>query len=335
MSVPSAYYSSTYVNLLFDYLREQGLDALHVLGESGPGYQEVRLYGLAHWRRLLERAARACNDPLLSLHLGQRIAPAHLGVLGYALGACPDIGALLRRWQQYERVVANVTPVDLRVEAQSVVLTWPCSPESTGPLVDETAFAAMTQFARNMADGDARLDEVRFTHAAPQDISPYLAYFGCPVKFGQPATSLRFPAAHLRLPLRQPDETLLRIMEQQVQVLLAAMPKMDDLEHAIRQAVAGFARQGEVSLARVASDMHMTARTLQRRLDKLGLTFRELRDDTRRRIAEAHLKDPRLSLAEVAWMLGYSEQSAFTRAFRRWASQTPQAWRRSRSSEMT
>lgn len=61
---------------------------------------------------------------------------------------------------------------------------------------------------------------------------------------------------------------------------------------------------------------------------KLGLKFRELRDDTRRRIAENYLKDPRLSLAEVAWILGYSEHSAFTRAFRRWTSQSPQAWRR-------
>lgn len=109
MSAPTAYYASTYVNLLFDYLQDQGLDAVHVLGESSPNCQEVRLYALDHWRRLLERAAEVCNDPLLGLHVGQRIAPAHLGVLGYALGACPDVGAVLQRWQQYDRVVANVT----------------------------------------------------------------------------------------------------------------------------------------------------------------------------------------------------------------------------------
>lgn len=90
MSAPTAYYASTYVNLLFDYLQDQGLDAVHVLGESSPNCQEVRLYALDHWRRLLERAAEVCNDPLLGLHVGQRIAPAHLGVLGYALGACPE-----------------------------------------------------------------------------------------------------------------------------------------------------------------------------------------------------------------------------------------------------
>ena len=328
MSTPTAYYASTYVNLLFDYLQDQGLDAVHVLGESSPNCQEVRLYALDHWRRLLERAAEVCNDPLLGLHVGQRIAPAHLGVLGYALGACPDVGAVLQRWQQYDRVVANVTPAELRTEGKSVVMTWPRSTEPTGPLVDETALAAMTRFTRAMTDGDVRLEEVCFVNATPQDTTPYLAYFGCPVKFDQPETSLRFPVDLLQAPLRQPDEALLRIMELQVQALLGAMPKMDDMEHAIRQAVAGLARQGEVSLETVASSMHMTPRTLQRRLDKLGLKFRELRDDTRRRIAENYLKDPRLSLAEVAWILGYSEHSAFTRAFRRWTSQSPQAWRR-------
>ncbi len=87
-------------------------------------------------------------------------------------------------------------------------------------------------------------------------------------------------------------------------------------------------REGEVSLERIASALHTSPRTLHRRLEALDLGFRELRDDTRRRLAEQHLADRGMGIAEVALMLGYSEQSAFTRAFKRWTGVTPSASRR-------
>jgi AraC-like DNA-binding protein len=95
----------------------------------------------------------------------------------------------------------------------------------------------------------------------------------------------------------------------------------------VREAVARLLTQGEVSIEQIASDLHVSSRTLHRRLAGLGLNFRRLREDTRRRLAIDHLNDPRLTLAEVAWLLGYSEHSAFTRAFRRWTGESPQQWR--------
>lgn len=85
----------------------------------------------------------------------------------------------------------------------------------------------------------------------------------------------------------------------------------------LRDAVARLLTQGEASIEQIASDLHVSSRTLRRRLAELGLTLRILREDTRRRLLIDHLNDPRLTLAEVAWLLGYSEHSVFTCAFRR------------------
>ncbi|MBY4866854.1 AraC family transcriptional regulator [Burkholderia sp. Bp9017] len=323
------YYSSTYVRLLFDYLSGQGRDAARVLGEARPPEDDrgLTLYASAHWRRLLEHAADALGDPLLGLHVGQRISPAHLGALGYALHACRDAGAALARWQQYEHLIANVARMEVRVEAASVAIEWHDAPEPLGALVDEVALTAIVQFARNITgthDGPA---EVCFVHPPPVDTQPYADYFGCPVRFGQPVNRLAFPLHLLAQPLRQPDDALLQMMERQASALLAELRQTDDLEQSVREAVARLLTRGEISIEQVASDMHVSSRTLHRRLAELGLNFRTLREDTRRRLAIDYLNDPRLTLAEVAWLLGYSEHSALTRAFRRWTGESPQQWR--------
>lgn len=116
-------------------------------------------------------------------------------------------------------------------------------------------------------------------------------------------------------------------MEQQARTLLAQLPAGDELEREVRQAITRQLHNGEPGLEPIAAAMHITPRTLHRRLSERGLQFRRLCDETRRQLAESHLRDPRLSLAEVAWLLGYSEHSAFTSAFRRWTGVSPQQWR--------
>lgn len=328
-TIHDVYYSSTYVRLLFDYLSLQGLDAQQVLGEARPADADRGLgrYAGRHWRQMLERAAAALQDPLLGLHLGQQIRTAHLGVLGYVLHACRDVGAALLRWQQYDRLIAHVAQMDVRVEPHTVTIEWRNAPESMGALVDETALTALVQFARNITVGAPQIEAVRFPHPRPADVTPYEAYFGCPVLFDQPLPGVRFAADLLQQPLRQPDDALLDLMEQQARTLLAQLPAGDELEREVRQAITRQLQSGEPSLEPIAAAMHITPRTLHRRLSDRGLQFRQLCDDTRRQLAENHLRDPRLSLAEVAWLLGYSEHSAFTRAFRRWTGVSPQQWR--------
>lgn len=282
-----------------------------MLGEARPPEDDrgLTLYASAHWRRLLECAMRALDDPLLGLHVGQRITPAHLGALGYALHACRDAGAALARWQQYEHLIANVARMEVRVEATSVAIEWHDAPEPLGPLVDEVALTAIVQFARNITGTHHGPDEVCFVHPSPGDEQPYIDYFGCPVRFGQPVNRLAFPLHLLMQPLRQPDDALLQMMERRASALLAELRQTDDLEQSVREAVARLLTQGEASLEQIAADLHVSSRTLHRRLAELGLNFRILREDTRRRLAIDHLNDPRLTLAEVAWLLGYSEHS--------------------------
>ena len=106
------------------------------------------------------------------------------------------------------------------------------------------------------------------------------------------------------------------------------MPREDSLLASVRRATAETMRAGDLKLARVAKQMAMSARTLQRQLKERGVDFKQLTDATRRRFAVNYLKDQKNTLTEVAFLLGYSELSAFNRAFKRWTGSTPLDYRR-------
>jgi AraC-like DNA-binding protein len=116
-------------------------------------------------------------------------------------------------------------------------------------------------------------------------------------------------------------------MERQADALLHERPTTDTPEALVRRALGRLLPEGEPSVTRVAAAIHTSPRTLRRRLEARGFTFRALLEDARKRLAVRYLREPQLSLAEIAHLLGYSEQSAFTRAFRYWMNTTPKRWR--------
>lgn len=322
---------ATYVRVLYEYLEARGIDAQRLLGGPPP---EARgpapgRYPVERWQKDLETAARHLGDDDLGLHLGRTVTPRHFGVMGYVLHACGTLGAALSRLHRYQRLVYDVSALRIEALGDAVTLEWGTENGCPGRLVDETAITALVQFARDITGAaDTRVLAVDFVNEPPRSAAPYRRYFGGDVRWQQDATRVRLPLSMLGRPLRQPDAALLGLLEQQAETLLAELPDAGDLEQAVRRAVAATLREGDVGLERIASSLHTSPRTLHRRLEALGLGFRELRDDTRRRIAEQHLADPGLGIAEVALLLGYSEQSAFTRAFGRWTGLSPRAFRK-------
>lgn len=321
----------TYVRLLFEYLSKQGHDAQAVLGEAAPRPGQEPAYPAQRWRALLERAARQLQDPALGLHVGAAIAPAHLGPLGYVLLASSSLMAAMARYMSYQRLVHDVSPVRHYLEHGAVTLEWSSESRAMGLLANQCGMAALLQFARTITATEAApgpvAQAVHFVEPPPDDLAPYAAFFQCPVLFGQSATRICFPAQFLAQPLHRSDPALVAILEQQVQRLFAQLPPKDPVEQAIRQLISRHLLQGELALDRVAQDLHVSGRTLRRRLEDRGWSFRALLEDTRQRLAQDYLRDVRLSLPEVALLLGYSEQSAFNRAFVRWTGLSPRRWR--------
>jgi AraC-like DNA-binding protein len=149
--------------------------------------------------------------------------------------------------------------------------------------------------------------------------------------FGCDANAFVIERSLTECPVPAADQQLYLIMKRYLDQVLSEIPQEDSLFAAVRKAIAESMRDGSPQLARVAKTLAMSPRTLQRRLQEGDLDFKKLVEDTRRRFAITYLKDRGNTLAQVAFLLGYSEVSAFNRAFKRWTGSTPLAYRRESS----
>ncbi|XZT14811.1 AraC family transcriptional regulator [Acinetobacter baumannii] len=316
----------TYVQLLFEYLEKLGHDPEKVLGEQWPKAGSNHLEGvdIDHWESLLVIAKDYLNDPLIGLHVGQTITAQHLGILGSVFLACENLGAVLERFERYQRLVYDVVPASVHIYPEYVELSWDTKGEQVGPLSDETGRTVIVQFCRSLIRGKERLKEIHFIHERPENVQPYEEYFGCPVLFEQPVALMRFDKDMLSLPLKNSDAALVAILEKHADKLLASLPHSDEITDQVRRQIAYLLHQGEPTIEQLAERLNYSRRTLQRRLTEAGTNFRKELNTVRYELAKSYLKDLRLQIVEIALLLGYAEHSPFTRAYKEWSGKTPQ-----------
>jgi AraC-like DNA-binding protein len=164
---------------------------------------------------------------------------------------------------------------------------------------------------------------VEFRHSRKEDLDEFERYFGAPVHFGRRRTAVIFNRAHLDLPCRSADERLLRVLKGYCDEILRQRSEASDLKRDIEHLVATQLPSGAITNQRVARELGMSPRTLARRLDSLGTSFGQILDGVRHQLALRYLGEPDARTSQIAYLLGYSEPSAFNHAFRRWTGVSP------------
>ncbi len=319
--------TGAWVQLLTDWLDSQQLPApgLRLLLDSRA---PADLVPMPLWQSMLEQAvALAPARSLAALQVGAQIQPRHVGVLGYLLLACHDLAQGMAAYQRYERLFYGEDLVQVGLNADEVSLCWPAE-ASTGELADTVAIAALLSLLQRLLAASLRPCRVSFAFAAPAEAHAYEAFFGCPVGFSAGTTQVDFPIEVLALRLPRSDPGVQQMLDRQAQALLLALPASDAFARALQQCMLRLLPEGTLSLNRVAAELHLSVRSLQRRLEARGETWSGLVDGLRQQLAQQYLADRALLLSDIALLLGFSEQSAFNRAFRRWNGDTPARARR-------
>lgn len=319
--------AASYAQLLYEYLENQGLDAAQVLGAPKPDAAQ-HFVPMAEWQTWLRRVDALEMRPALGLRIAEGIGARHFGVVGYVALACSTLAEALQRMERYHVSVYDVNPAKVTPTPQGMTIEWGVERGKPGALADETAIASLVQLARDMTGRYWPVHSVSFVNPAPLSTQPYEDFFGGHVAFNAPVTRLVLEHAYLSLPLRKSDPALLALLDRQAEQLLQQVAALPAAVDAWRRTLVPLIREGQTSLAALAKAHHTSPRSLQRRLSEQGTSFQALLDNTRQHLAERHLMDAKLDLAEIALLLGYSEQSAFTRAFRAWTGLAPAQWRR-------
>jgi AraC-like DNA-binding protein len=284
----------------------------------------------AQFAWLLEEAARATGDDCFGLHFGERFNPKDVGPVAYVMMNSPTIKAGFQNAGRYLSVHNQAAKVAFGVDGRFAFARHVLA----DPAIDaprqhnEYSMAVAVNMIRLMAGSGWAPLEARFAHPAPGQHSEHDRIFGAPVSFGHAANEFVIEREFLDRQVPAADQRLYPILRRYLDTVLAEMPREDDLLTSVRRAVAESMRHGDPSLTEIGKRVAMGPRTLQRRLKDEGIEFKALVDDTRRLFALAYLRDPGHTLAEIAYLLGYSEVSAFNRAFRRWTGSTPSDYRR-------
>ncbi|NMZ67560.1 AraC-type DNA-binding protein [Pseudomonas peli] len=331
--------SVAYLQGLLDYLARQGVDSAELLErvQLSPQIlaQRDQRIAASTYLELLGHGVRLTGDEQLGLHLGEAVRPGYYGVLGYLIMSCATLADALHRQARYAALVGNLGQVDLADEPPraglepQVAHSWqPLLPQQKRQLSEET-LAGWVTFGHWISGLDIPPTEVRFQHSAPADSSEYQRIFRCPVLFDQADNALVFPKRLLATPLGQADAQVRLMLDAYADRLLGEIQQGHSVLDRARLELSRQLPEVGADLQQIAARLALSPRTLQRRLREAGLSFNQLVDETRQQLVLHYLRDPALELAEIAFLVGFSEPGSLARAFRRWTGQSPGEYRRS------
>lgn len=300
-----------------DVLAQAGLPA-DLLGQA------QQMVPLADALRLFLVILQLTGDTGLGFEIGRHVKPRSYQVLGYAILASATLQEAIQRLIRFEKLAGNLGQSSLFIEGDRARLEWQCPLEGEpARFLREAAVTGWITFARQLVVEAPQPLRVCFRHSAPQDTSRYAAYFQCPVQFDAAFDGVEFSVGFLALPVQSADPGLGDMMQREARLQLADYDSQTNLVAAVRREIYLLLAEGEPTVDAVAARLGMADRTLQARLRKHGFSFQQVVENLRRTLADIYLLDRRLSLTDISLLLGFSEQSSFTRAFRRWHGESP------------
>lgn len=283
---------------------------------------------LALWNALRERTA----DPALQLAAPASLEFGAYRVIDYLVAASATVGEGVQRFARFFALIADAVVLDIHPDDAGYCL---CLAMADGgpvpPVYVDYIFAALVTRIRTGIRCALRVHRVELRQPEPPATGPYADLFRAPVCFGAAADRLCFSGAEWVSTMDSPDPVLARLLEEHARILAGRVPQATTgFTAEVQRAIASALPEGG-SAENVARAMRISVRTLQRKLVETGTTFREVADTVRGRLAEQYLSDRKVSIAEVAFLLGFSDQTSFNRAFRRWTGESPGRWRRRRA----
>ena len=269
--------------------------------------------------RAWTRATEVTGDDALGLHLALRAPPGMYGALEYAIRTNATAGAALEQFARYYRIVSSAS--ELAVETDDHALRVVHRAPSTPPAAVDNLFAIVVRVGRELTGTPFVPREVRLTRTPPLDTADFEAFYRAPVRWASGENAIVFDLATRDLPLVTADSELHAALERRTEEMLAALPG-DRFVQRARIAIVRLLRAGTgASLTTLAEALEVSERTLQRRLNEGKTSHSDLVDSVRHELALRCIADD-LGTTEIAYLLGFSEATAFHRAFKRWTGTT-------------
>jgi AraC-like DNA-binding protein len=303
-------------------LRESGLDEKSL---EKPG-AHLPLDGVI---KLWERARRSTRDEQLPLHVAEFLPVGTYKTWDLFLATASTIGDALDKIGKFNGWMDDTFRLTLKKRRDQIAIEYTnvVDPDCQPPEYLEFNFARALLRARFTTGVNIRPAEMHFRHSPPRNIAEHYRIFQAPIRFRQPATQAIFDPAVLRIPQLSADAATCELLEHYIQASLNSARVYDEIAVAVRRSLARLNASHTATIAATAREIGMSRRGLQRRLAERGTSFRELFRSVRHDLAMRLLDRHDLSISEAADVLGFSEVSSFSRAFKQWTGVSPNTHR--------
>lgn len=269
-------------------------------------------------------AERLTRNPCIGFEAGLNFHATNIHAVGYAWLASSTLREALERLVRYQRLISTAAEMDVIEDSDGFHLQIDPSPGID--FGDDAAFTAVITMCRDLTHMDFKPVSVHMMRPEPPCAAKLADFFQCPVEYLANLDKITFTAESVDEQLTRPNPALAQASEEVAREYLANMDKKDVVARA-RVAIIDHLPDGEPSRREVASELAMSERTLARRLSDREYTFSSLVDEVRGQLAKEYLRQSRFSVTDVAFLLGFSDQSNFARAFKRWTEESPSEFR--------
>ncbi len=325
--------ASRIVSRVVEHAKACGVDVDALLQASGVDPNDLVLGGrvpFAPYLRLWQEALARSGDPAFGFEVARTGGGATHDLLRFVCMTGADMREAMSRASRYLAITTNASswPVELAEDTAVIGIERLGGFHPDHQVLDEFTAAEIVTLGRLFTGVDWVPREVRFAHKEPPHVEVYRAFFRSPLLFGCARAEVHVDKDVLSLPLTKGDAAMGTFFAEEAEKLLDA-ERSADVIGGVRRLIRDGLRGEAPAIGDVAAELGMSTRTLRRRLEAENVSFVGLLDETRFALAKRYLEGGRLSIAEIAFFVGFSEPSAFHRAFRRWTGTTPQAYARS------
>jgi AraC-like DNA-binding protein len=333
----SSYGSVNVILPLLEYLGNEGFDLKTILDRVGIPQSALQdattRFPKRKFQALWQAASEATGDPAIALRVSTMVKPNTLGIIGYLASASES------RRNAFE-LVKGLTPllwedVGCDLESGGEVAFIRCrtgSDSQASHFTIEYAIGLTVTMSRVLGGGRSDPLEARFSHSAPEYADEYERILRLPIRFDAGEDGVLFPISMMDSLNPSADAALRQLLERYAADQLAKIPTSARFSQRIRACILSMLPLGSLTTDAVAAQFSMSSRTLRRRLQREATSYQEILDEVRAELARHYLTKEKRGIDEVAFLLGFSDPSSFTKAFRRWTGQTPADFVRANSS---
>ena len=321
-----------YVKALMELAMAKGASETLLTERSGIALDDLldrdKRIPLNHYQALMRASKELCNTPALGVQLGEAVVFSEISIVGLICSSAATTDEAFAQINRYGRLVVEVD--GHRPEGRFEIVpgdgeVWLVDTRkdpNSFPELTESAFAMMINLAREFSDKPFA-KEVHFTHADPGDRAEYERILGAPVVFGCDRNAFLVEESLMYLKLSPPDRYVFGIFSERADALIESLKSSSTIRGRVESLLIPILHTGVLDMARIAQSLGLGRQTLYRKLKAEGTNYEKLLDELRHKMALHYLSAKKVSLNETAYLTGYSDPTAFSRAYKRWTGTRP------------